>query len=72
MVLNIAMLFWNPNTSDSVILINFPGAVCQDCIDSVLNRVPDPPGLMVVFRICCNLILFLSCIGVNAIDSHKH
>lgn len=33
-------------TSDSVIAINFPGAVCQDCIDSVLNRVQDPPGLI--------------------------
>jgi hypothetical protein len=29
-----------------VIAINFPGAVCQDCIDSVLNRVQDPPGLI--------------------------
>jgi hypothetical protein len=28
--------------------------------------------ILVVSRICCNLILFLSCIGVNAIDSHKH
>jgi hypothetical protein len=33
-------------TSDSVIAINFPGAVCQDCINSALNRVQDPPGLI--------------------------
>jgi hypothetical protein len=33
-------------TSDSVIAINFPGAICQDCIDSVLNRMPDLPGLI--------------------------
>lgn len=33
-------------TSDSAVVINFPGAVCQDCIDSVLNRIHDPPGLI--------------------------
>ena len=31
---------------EGVIAVNFPGAVCQDCIDSVLDRVADPPGLI--------------------------
>jgi hypothetical protein len=32
---------------DGVIAANIPGAVCPDCIDSVLDNVADPPGL------CC-------------------
>ena len=31
---------------DGVIVANYPGAVCQDCIDSVLDKVADPPGLI--------------------------
>jgi hypothetical protein len=30
------------------IVCNFPGAVCPDCIDFVLNRVADPPGLVCI------------------------
>ena len=33
---------------DGVIAVNFPGAVCQDCIDSVLDKVEDPPGLVCI------------------------
>lgn len=33
-------------SGDGVIAANFPGAVCQDCIDSVLDKVADPPGLI--------------------------
>ena len=31
---------------DGVVACNIPGAVCQDCIDSVLDKVADPPGLI--------------------------
>ncbi len=34
--------------SEGVIAVNFPGAVCQDCIDSVLDKVADPPGLVCI------------------------
>jgi hypothetical protein len=30
------------------IVFNIPGAVCQDCIDSVLDKVADPPGLVCI------------------------
>jgi hypothetical protein len=33
---------------EGVIAINFPGAVCQDCIGSLLDRVSDPPGLVCI------------------------
>jgi hypothetical protein len=33
---------------DGVIAVNFPGAACRDCIDSVLNQVSDPPGLICI------------------------
>ena len=33
---------------DGVIAVNFPGAVCRDCIDSVLDKVADPPGLVCI------------------------
>jgi hypothetical protein len=33
---------------DGVIAINFPGAVCQECIESVLERVNDPPALVCI------------------------
>jgi len=36
---------------DGVIAANFPGAVCDDCIDSVLDRVFDPPGLVCIDRL---------------------
>lgn len=36
---------------DGVIACNIPGAVCDDCINSVLDRVADPPGLT-----CINLL----------------
>ena len=31
-----------------MIAVNFPGAVCHDCIDSVLDKVEDPPGLVCI------------------------
>lgn len=31
---------------DGVVACNIPGALCQDCIDSVLDKVQDPPGLI--------------------------
>jgi hypothetical protein len=33
---------------DGVIACNIPGAVCHDCIDSVLDKVADPPGLVCI------------------------
>ena len=33
-------------SGDGVIAGNFPGAVCEDCIESVLNKVADPPGIV--------------------------
>jgi len=33
---------------NSVIAVNFPGAVCQDCIESVLYKVADPPGIVCI------------------------
>jgi hypothetical protein len=33
---------------EGVIAVNFPGAVCHDCIDSVLDKVEDPPGLVCI------------------------
>ncbi|MDD5700639.1 MAG: hypothetical protein PHU23_01200 [Dehalococcoidales bacterium] len=33
---------------DGVIAVNFPGAVCHDCIDSVLDKVKDPHGLVCI------------------------
>ena len=30
------------------IAINVPGAVCEDCVESLLNRVADPPGLVCI------------------------
>ena len=29
---------------EGTIVCNIPGAVCPDCIDSVLEKVADPPG----------------------------
>ena len=29
------------------IAINVPGAVCEDCVDLLLSRVADPPGLII-------------------------
>jgi hypothetical protein len=29
-----------------VIASNIPGGICQDCVDSVLSKVADPPGLI--------------------------
>lgn len=31
---------------EGVIAVNIPGAICPDCIGSVLNKIPDPPGLI--------------------------
>jgi hypothetical protein len=33
---------------DGVIAVNFPGAVCRDCIDSALSQVSDLPGLICI------------------------
>ena len=33
--------------SEARIAINIPGAVCLDCIDLLLDRVADPPGLII-------------------------
>ena len=33
---------------DGVIAVNFPGALHRDCIDSALNLVSDPPGLVCI------------------------
>jgi hypothetical protein len=33
---------------EGVIAMNFPGAVCPDCIDAVLGQVADPPGLVCI------------------------
>jgi hypothetical protein len=33
---------------DGVIAVNFPAAICPDCIDSVLSQVSDPPGLICI------------------------
>jgi hypothetical protein len=33
---------------NGVMVANFPGAVCQDCIESVLDKVADPPGLVCI------------------------
>jgi hypothetical protein len=30
------------------IVCNIPGAVCPDCIDSVFEKVADPPGLVCI------------------------
>jgi hypothetical protein len=32
--------------SEGRIVANVPCAVCQDCVESLLNRVPDPPRLV--------------------------
>jgi hypothetical protein len=34
--------------SEGIIAINFQGAVCPDCVHSILDRVADPPGLICV------------------------
>jgi hypothetical protein len=31
-----------------IIAINIPGAVCQECINAVLDMVADPPGLVCI------------------------
>lgn len=31
---------------DGRIVCNIPGAVCPDCIESILDKVDDPPGLV--------------------------
>jgi hypothetical protein len=36
----------NVIAGEGVIAVNFPAAVCPDCIDAVLSRVADPPGLI--------------------------
>jgi hypothetical protein len=36
---------------EGVIAVNFPGAVCQDCINTVLGKEADPPGLICVKRL---------------------
>jgi hypothetical protein len=33
---------------EGVIAMNFPGAVCHDCIESLLSKVADPPGLVCI------------------------
>jgi len=33
---------------DGMIACNIPGAVCQDCVGSLLDRVSDPPGLVCI------------------------
>ena len=33
------------------IAINVPGAVCEDCVDLLLSRVADPPGLVCINRL---------------------
>ena len=33
------------------IACNIPGAVCLDCVESLLNRVADPPGLVYINRL---------------------
>ena len=33
------------------IACNIPGAVCPDCIESLLDRVADPPGLICIERL---------------------
>jgi hypothetical protein len=33
---------------EGVIAENIPGAVCPDCINVLVNRVPDPPGLICI------------------------
>lgn len=35
-------------SGNGVIASNFPGAICHDCIDSVLEKVADPPGLVCI------------------------
>lgn len=35
-------------SGDGGIACNFPGAICQDCIESVLDKVSDPPGLVCI------------------------
>ena len=36
---------------DGRIVCNIPGAVCEDCIKSVLDKVADPPGLICINRL---------------------
>jgi len=33
------------------IAINVPCVVCEDCLESLLNRVADPPGLVCINRL---------------------
>jgi hypothetical protein len=33
---------------EGFIATNFPGAVCHDCIESLLGKVADPPGLVCI------------------------
>jgi hypothetical protein len=33
---------------DGRIVANVPGAVCPDCMESLLDRVADPPGLVCI------------------------
>ena len=33
---------------DGVIAVNLPAAICPDCIESLLDRVADPPGLVCI------------------------
>jgi len=33
---------------NGVIAVNFPAAICPDCIDSALSQVSDPPGLICI------------------------
>jgi hypothetical protein len=33
---------------EGIFAMNFPGAVCHDCIESLLGKVADPPGLVCI------------------------
>ena len=33
---------------EGIIAVNYPGAVCHDCINALLDMVADPPGLICI------------------------
>jgi len=37
--------------SEGRIVANLPGAVCPDCIEPLLDKVADPPGLICIDRL---------------------
>ena len=45
---------------DGTVYINIPGVVCPDCIDDILDEIPDPPGLVgfkqLSLKVACEMV----------------